>query len=314
MMTKESKPNMISKCSPAETMTDAISSQSSPILTPKATSNHKDNLSSSSNTTGVKTSDTDASKPIVVPVSGSPRDIICGRGLHIMNRHGNHNLHLVVDRYRQTYLTATRRDKAAITQHIVKQLKSTGARFLRRFNDGSDDKWVEVDDKTAYKKVSHALRLRKDDHGQNFLQSLPGQQAGSQQHVPLHSKSSSQHIPIGPQSTVATQSAIPPGVGTHIPPTLPLSVLPLAPPVNQLEVMATQSALPVALGRHAQPILYPSVPNGYGNVTIDPRLFADAFATTLATMTQLQRQQRSLFSGSSIDGQRSGRNSEEERK
>ncbi|CAJ1951366.1 unnamed protein product [Cylindrotheca closterium] len=351
-MTKESKPlssqsprTVEVKYPPAETMTAAISSQSGPILPPekagdnatpkqaksytednlslsdnaastptKVTTINRKNQSSSSDTNGIKTSDKIASKPTVVTVSGSPRDIICGRGLHIMNHHGNHNLHLAVDRYRQTYLTATRRDKAAITQHIVKQLKSTGARFLRRFNDDSDDKWVEVDDKTAYKKVSHALRLRKSNHGQNCLQSLPGQQAGSQHSSSRReTTSTSQNIagmPIGPQNAISHPSSRLPSSSSVA------AQLPFPSPSYQLQV-ATQSALPPVARTHTQPVLHPSFISGYGNAVIDPRLFAGAFATTLATMTQLQQQQqhqRSLFNGSSIDGSRSKRNSDEEGK
>ncbi|CAJ1951364.1 unnamed protein product [Cylindrotheca closterium] len=353
-MTKESKPlasqspsTVESKYPPAETMAAGILSQSGPILpsndardngTPThATSNRKDslrssnnaaptptkvttsnleNLTSSSDTNGVENHTTDTSKPTAITVSGSPRDIICGRGLHIMNHHGNHNLHLIVDRYRQTYLTSTRRDKAAITQHIVKQLKSTGARFLRRFNDDSDDKWLEVDDKTAYKKVSHALRLRKSNHGQNFLESLPGQQAGSQQSVPLHSTSrretisTSQNIagiPIGTKGTMSHPSS-------RLPSSPSLATqLPFSSPTYQLQV-ATQSAIPPVVGTHIQPrMLHPSATmNGYDNVAMDPQLFANAFATTLVIMTQLQQQQRLLSYGCSIDDQRSRRNSDDE--
>ncbi|KAL3927931.1 MAG: hypothetical protein SGBAC_012874, partial [Bacillariaceae sp.] len=96
--------------------------------------------------------------------------------------------------YRQAYLTSTRKEKADITKRIVGELKSTGARFLRRFNDNGDGScWVEVDDKTAYKKVGHALRLRKNDHGHNFLQPNHGQQVDHQRSLtPLHSTARSE--------------------------------------------------------------------------------------------------------------------------
>ncbi|CAJ1951360.1 unnamed protein product [Cylindrotheca closterium] len=319
---------MGSKKPPKENMTAETPSQSSPILTPhegrddstpaQIIENGKDSHSSSGNNS-FNCSDTDTSKPTMVPVSGSPRDIICGRGLHIMNHHGNHNLHLLVDRHRQSYLTSTRREKAAITQHLVQQLKSTGARFLRRFNDDSDDKWVIVDDKTAYKKVSHALRLRKSDHGRNFLQSVDHrQQVDSEHSLPLHSTSpreirTSQDfaaMPIIRAQNIISHPALLPASSS-----LAAQLPPLAPSANQLQVMATQSALPLAvLRRHSQPILHPSVANGYSNMTIDPRLFADAFAITLATVTQLQHQQRSSFHTSSADSRRSEESSREERK
>ncbi|CAJ1951358.1 unnamed protein product [Cylindrotheca closterium] len=270
--------------------------QSSPVLPPceardNATPTQvKQEKLSSSETNGDARSDTSISNHTMVPVSGSPRDIICGRGLHIMNHHGNHNLHLIVDRYRQAYLTSTRKDKADITRRIVQHLKSTGARFLRRFNDDGDDKWVEVDERTAYKKVGHALRLRKSDLGQSFLKSivhsLPRRETSSSQHMAV--------MPIGPQSTMS-----------H-PPRLPFSSsltmqLPLPSSRNQFQVMATRSALPPAVGGQAPPTLHPSVVHGYGNVAMDPRLFSQVFATTLSVMTQFKHQELLPLHASSAD-------------
>eukprot|EP00526_Cylindrotheca_closterium_P017699 CAMPEP_0113647952 /NCGR_PEP_ID=MMETSP0017_2-20120614/25412_1 /TAXON_ID=2856 /ORGANISM="Cylindrotheca closterium" /LENGTH=302 /DNA_ID=CAMNT_0000560097 /DNA_START=1071 /DNA_END=1979 /DNA_ORIENTATION=+ /assembly_acc=CAM_ASM_000147 len=264
--------------------------------------NDEDNHSASC-TSGGESSTTNASKRTMVPVSGSPRDIICGRGLHIMNHHGNHNLHVIVDRYRQAYLGSTRKEKAAITRSIVEQLKSTGARFLRRFNDDGDDKWMEVDDKTAYKKVGHALRLRKSDHGQSFLESVHRQRGDSQLPVTLPSTartvtSTSQDVAAmlsGPQNTMNHPSRF--------------SSSSLA--MHQLQ-LATQSTSRPAIVTQPQPIEHPSVVSGYGNVVVDPRLFSQVFTSTLALMTQLEHQQRSTFNGSLIDGQRPRRNSDEE--
>eukprot|EP00980_Cylindrotheca_fusiformis_P025833 scaffold14697_cov124-Cylindrotheca_fusiformis.AAC.8 len=95
-------------------------------------------------------------------VAGNPRDILCGRGLHIVNHHGNLQLHLLINKHRLTYQQSGRQQKSRITHAIVKEIKRTGARFLERVVvSGEDDKWVEVDDKKAYSKVSHALRLQR---------------------------------------------------------------------------------------------------------------------------------------------------------
>mmetsp|Transcript_4592 Transcript_4592/g.10851 ORF Transcript_4592/g.10851 Transcript_4592/m.10851 type:complete len:318 (-) Transcript_4592:587-1540(-) len=276
--------------------------------------NDEDNHSASC-TSGGESSTTNASKRTMVPVSGSPRDIICGRGLHIMNHHGNHNLHVIVDRYRQAYLGSTRKEKAAITRSIVEQLKSTGARFLRRFNDDGDDKWMEVDDKTAYKKVGHALRLRKSDHGQSFLESVHRQQMDSQQSAALHSTprtetiSTSQDVAAmrsGPQNTLSDLSRLSSSSSLGV-------QLPLCLPQNQLQ-LAAQSAIRSDVGAQPRQIVPTSAVSGYGNVVIDPRLFADVFATTLATMTQLDYPQRSTINGSLSDSQMSRKSSDEERR
>ena len=114
----------------------------------------------------------------LITLSATHKDILCGRGLHVMNRHGNLNLHLLVNKYRPSYGNSTRQGKAAITRQIVQEIKSTGARFIRRANNDiiRGGRWVEVDDKTAYNKVSHALRLRKKDHGQQFATFVEAQE------------------------------------------------------------------------------------------------------------------------------------------
>ena len=279
------------------------------------TNDNKDNQSLRCTNGGGERSITNASKRNVVPVSGSPRDIICGRGLHIMNHHGNHNLHLIVDRYRHTYLTSTRKEKAAITRSIVEQLKSTGARFLRRFNDDGDDKWVEVDDKTAYKKVGHALRLRRSDHGQNFLESVRGQQGHSQHAATLHPAARTETI--GTSQDVAAMLSGPQNTMNHpsrfsYPSSLGIQ-LPLHSPENQLQV-ATQSASRPHFVTQPLPFELPPTASGYGNISIDPQLFSQVFTTTLAMMTQSrhQHQQRSTFNSSFIN-QRSRGSSDEER-
>ena len=94
-------------------------------------------------------------------IAANPTDIICGRGFHIVNHRGNLNLHLLVNDYREEYLRSKRTDKTRIIKHVLGELKSNGARFIRKVSNGrTADEWEEVDDETAYKKVSHALRLR----------------------------------------------------------------------------------------------------------------------------------------------------------
>ena len=94
-------------------------------------------------------------------VTADPTDIICGRGLHIVDHRGNLNLHLMVNAYREEYFSSRRSEKRKITKHILDKITSTGARFIRKVSDAEGaEKWEVVDDETAYKKVSHALRLR----------------------------------------------------------------------------------------------------------------------------------------------------------
>eukprot|EP00526_Cylindrotheca_closterium_P020024 CAMPEP_0113626728 /NCGR_PEP_ID=MMETSP0017_2-20120614/13829_1 /TAXON_ID=2856 /ORGANISM="Cylindrotheca closterium" /LENGTH=137 /DNA_ID=CAMNT_0000536931 /DNA_START=78 /DNA_END=488 /DNA_ORIENTATION=+ /assembly_acc=CAM_ASM_000147 len=94
-------------------------------------------------------------------IVAKPGDIICGRGFHIANHRGNLDFHFIINTYREEYLSSKRPHKTRITKHVLKEIKSSGARFIKSVSNGSNvDTWEEVDYATAYKKVSHALRLR----------------------------------------------------------------------------------------------------------------------------------------------------------
>jgi hypothetical protein len=101
-------------------------------------------------------------------IVGNPRDILCGRGLHILNHHGNLQLHLLVNKYRQSYRQSRRNEKSRIIRTIIRETKRTGARFLKRITGAGEERWVEVDDKKAYEKVSHALRLQGINESTNI--------------------------------------------------------------------------------------------------------------------------------------------------
>jgi hypothetical protein len=101
-------------------------------------------------------------------IVGSPRDILCGRGLHILNHHGNLQLHLLVNKYRESYRQSRSHEKSRIIRTIIRETKRTGARFLKRVTGAGGERWVEVDDKKAYEKVSHALRLQRINESTNI--------------------------------------------------------------------------------------------------------------------------------------------------
>lgn len=93
-------------------------------------------------------------------IQRTPNDVLCGRGVPILNYHGNLRLHGIVESYRPQYQNTLRKEKPALIKNIVAQVKQGGARFLKRTND-NDNPWEEMDDDYAYEKVSHALRCRR---------------------------------------------------------------------------------------------------------------------------------------------------------
>ncbi|CAJ1952803.1 unnamed protein product [Cylindrotheca closterium] len=114
-------------------------------------------------------------------IVAKPGDIICGRGFHIANHRGNLDLHLIINKHRDEYLQSKRPNKTRIIKHILQEIKKTGARFIKLVSDESNvDTWEEVDYETAYKKVSHALRLKKKNETNRSNGSIMGETDSSQ--------------------------------------------------------------------------------------------------------------------------------------
>lgn len=90
-------------------------------------------------------------------VERTQKDVLCGRGVHILHHLGNLRLHLAVNAYREEYIAARRDRKREIITRIIHDVKASGSRFLKRSKQGSN-LWVEADEYFAYQKVSHALR------------------------------------------------------------------------------------------------------------------------------------------------------------
>jgi hypothetical protein len=94
---------------------------------------------------------------------------------------------MIIDSFRPRYLKSSRKQKPGLVNEIVEEVKSGGARFLKRLKDGSEtSSWVEVDDTYAHEKVSHALRCknRKAEESQASRQeesALPSSFAASQE-------------------------------------------------------------------------------------------------------------------------------------
>ena len=189
-------------------------------------------------------------------------NIICGRGLHVSCHRGNLNLHRIVNQYRETYLASHRSHKSMIVRHIINEIKNTGAKFIRRADDDStDDKWVEVDDKTAYTKVSHALRLRKPVSGQGNAQSV-SHSVATPSSMPQHEMSHLSRL-----SALSSQSQL-----------MPLMS------VGQPQSIATLS--------HPQPQAPHILGGGCGELLLD-HLYLKVYARTLAILTQPIHQQAS---------------------
>jgi len=91
-------------------------------------------------------------------------DVLCGRGRPFQNHSGNIRMRSIIKSHRNRYINSPHQEKFAIVIELVENVKRSSempARFLRRVGNGESSCWVEVDDCTAYDKVSHVLRNSK---------------------------------------------------------------------------------------------------------------------------------------------------------
>jgi len=94
----------------------------------------------------------------------SINDVLCGRG-GLTNHHpGNIFFRKLVRQYQESYLRATKRDKAGVAKGIVdtiRKLQPPG-RFLKKGprDVSANGVWVEIGDRKAREKTSQALRER----------------------------------------------------------------------------------------------------------------------------------------------------------
>jgi hypothetical protein len=110
--------------------------------------------------TKVERSTASSSDIILVP---SPMDILMGRGRHPKCRPGGLRMHSMLLEHRAVYDMATKVEKTVIAETILKVMKKSGCRFLTSAEGGG---FVECDDSTARKKISHGfrnLRLKGSD-------------------------------------------------------------------------------------------------------------------------------------------------------
>jgi hypothetical protein len=88
-------------------------------------------------------------------------DVLCGRDKMSHAHSGNKRFRQIIEKHREGYQTASCREKkTSITCQIVKMIRDSEGRFLKR--DDKTGEWSDVGDDYAREKVSHALRSAKD--------------------------------------------------------------------------------------------------------------------------------------------------------
>jgi hypothetical protein len=99
-----------------------------------------------------------SSARIMIPSRG---DVLFGRGKPFREHIGNLRLFNLLDENLDIYESRSLKEKSAVIAEMVTSIHSEGGRFLIK-QDGLC--WMEVDDKQAREKVSHAFRTRLRIH------------------------------------------------------------------------------------------------------------------------------------------------------
>lgn len=84
-------------------------------------------------------------------------DVLCGRGGLTNNARGNIYFRHLVRQKQESYLLASKREKAGVAREIVASIRSLNppGRFLKKNSSGV---WVEIGERKAREKTSQALR------------------------------------------------------------------------------------------------------------------------------------------------------------
>jgi len=106
------------------------------------------------------------SKPEPAPVAASTEgtsvfddnDVLSGRGGGTNVHPGNRNFRDLINLHRRAYLKARKNDKPAISRAIVRTIRESNGRFLKK--DEKSGLWFEIGDDAAREKTSQALRQR----------------------------------------------------------------------------------------------------------------------------------------------------------
>jgi hypothetical protein len=86
-------------------------------------------------------------------------DVLSGRGGGTNIHVGNRNFRDLIHFHRRTYLQARKNDKPAISRAVVRAIRESGGRFLKKISPKSP-LWYEIGDDAAREKTSQALRQR----------------------------------------------------------------------------------------------------------------------------------------------------------
>jgi hypothetical protein len=129
---------------------------------PDAKKTKTDESNEESETPGLDLNPATEPEPIAASTEGTTifndADVLSGRGGGTNVHPGNRTFRDLINLHRRAYLKARKNDKPAISRAIVRSIRETNGRFLKK--DEKSGLWYEIGDDAAREKTSQALRQR----------------------------------------------------------------------------------------------------------------------------------------------------------
>ena len=91
--------------------------------------------------------------------SAGAQHVLFGRGKGCANCPANKRMQRIISKYRGQYIGGARLLKRRLLKKAYAEITEGGVKFLKQV--GNEDKWVEVDEEEAMRKVGHSMRWRK---------------------------------------------------------------------------------------------------------------------------------------------------------
>jgi hypothetical protein len=159
-------------------------------------------------------------------------DVLSGRGGGTNVHPGNRNFRDLINLHRRAYLKARKNDKPAISRAIVRSIRQSTGRFLKR--DEKSGMWYEIGDDAAREKTSQALRQRAPEMRKLLFESEREEaRAVAEEHI-RH-----QRMMMG---MPGDYQQMPPGMPPGMPPMMPPGMNPMMNPA--LFQMANKNGYP----------------------------------------------------------------------
>ena len=140
--------------------------------------------------------------PAPVSASNEPisffeeNDVLSGRGGGTNVHPGNRTFRDLINMHRRAYLKARKNDKPSISRAIVRTIRESGGRFLKK--QEKQGCWIEIGDDAAREKTSQALRQRAPEMRRLLFDTEQREQQN-------HASASSSCHGIGGVPSVATE-------------------------------------------------------------------------------------------------------------